>query len=186
MNARTGYILAAGILLGAVVIVWFNVSILQSLPSLEQLENPPQEFATRILDRNGRLLESFFVKRRLYMPYDSIPAAFFQALIATEDRQFYNHWGIHLWRIVKASVKNLVAFRAKEGASTITQQLARNLYFDREPTLVRKLREALTAIQIEHTYTKNEILELYANTVNFGRGAYGIYVAAQEYFGNQK
>jgi len=183
MNARTGYILAAGILLGAVVIVWFNVSILQSLPSLEQLENPPQEFATRILDRNGRLLESFFVKRRLYMPYDSIPAAFFQALIATEDRQFYNHWGIHLWRIVKASVKNLVAFRAKEGASTITQQLARNLYFDREPTLVRKLREALTAIQIEHTYTKNEILELYANTVNFGRGAYGIYVAAQEYFG---
>lgn len=79
--------------------------------------------------------------------------------------------------------ENLLAFRAKEGASTITQQLARNLYFDREPTLARKLREALTAIQIEQTYTKNEILELYANTVNFGRGAYGIYVAAQEYFG---
>jgi len=183
MKARTGYILAVAVLVVAAAAVWFDVAIIETLPSLQQLENPPQEYATRILDRNGRSIESFFVKRRVYMPYDSIPAAFFQALIATEDRQFYNHWGIHLWRIVKAGVKNLLAFRAKEGASTITQQLARNLYFDREPTLARKLREALTAIQIEQTYTKNEILELYANTVNFGRGAYGIYVAAQEYFG---
>lgn len=183
MKAHTGYIIAVAVLVVAVAAVWFDTAIIASLPSLEQLENPPQEYATRILDRNGRIIENFFVKRRYYMPYDSIPAAFFQALIATEDRQFYNHWGIHLWRIFKASVKNLLAFRAKEGASTITQQLARNLYFDREPTLARKLREALTAIQIEQTYTKNEILELYANTVNFGRGAYGIYVAAQEYFG---
>lgn len=181
--ARIGYILAFGLLVIAVGAVWFDATVLEQLPSLEQLENPPQEYATRILDRNGRLIESYFVKRRLYVPYDSIPAAFFQALIATEDRQFYNHWGIHTWRIVKALIKNILAFRTKEGASTITQQLARNLYFSQEPTLARKLREALTAIQIEHTYTKNEILEMYANTVNFGRGAYGIYVAAQEYFG---
>jgi penicillin-binding protein 1A len=184
-TAKTGYLLAGALLVVTGAVLWFDAAVVGTLPSLEQLENPPQEYATRILDRNGRLLESFFVKRRLYVPYDSIPAAFFQALIATEDRQFYNHWGIHLWRIVKATVKNILAFRTKEGASTITQQLARNLYFNQEPTLARKLREAITAIQIEHTYTKNEILEMYANTVNFGRGAYGIYVASQEYFGKQ-
>ncbi len=182
-STKTGYILAATLLVLTGAALWFDATVIGTLPSLEQLENPPQEYATRILDRNGRLIESFFVKRRLYLPYDSIPPAFFQALIATEDRQFYNHWGIHLWRIVKATVKNILAFRTKEGASTITQQLARNLYFNQEPTLARKLREAITAVQIEHTYTKNEILEMYANTVNFGRGAYGIYVAAQEYFG---
>ncbi|MCS6999746.1 MAG: PBP1A family penicillin-binding protein [Candidatus Kapabacteria bacterium] len=187
MQTKTavGYLLALSLVGLTVIVLWFKSTILDSLPGLEQLENPPQEYATRVLDRNGRLIESFYVKRRLYVPYDSIPAAFFQALIATEDRQFYNHWGIHLWRIIKATVKNILAFRAKEGASTITQQLARNLYFDQELTLTRKLREAITAIQIEHTYTKNEILELYANTVNFGRGAYGIYVAAQEYFAKQ-
>ncbi len=182
-SVKTGYILAATLLVLTGAVLWFDDAVIGTLPSLEQLENPPQEYATRILDRNGRLIESFFVKRRLYLPYDSIPPAFFQALIATEDRQFYNHWGIHLWRIIKATVKNILVFRTKEGASTITQQLARNLYFNQEPTLARKLREAITAVQIEHTYTKNEILEMYANTVNFGRGAYGIYVAAQEYFG---
>lgn len=184
-SSKAGYILAAAVLVVTVAALWFDAAVIGTLPSLEQLENPPQEFATRILDRNGHLIESFFVKRRLYVPYDSIPGAFFQALIATEDRQFYNHWGIHLWRIIKAGMKNLLALRAKEGASTITQQLARNLYFNQEPTLARKLREAITAIQIEHTYTKNEILEMYANTVNFGRGAYGIYVASQEYFGKR-
>jgi penicillin-binding protein 1A len=182
-SAKVGYAIAVAVVAIAALVVWFDSAVIGTLPSLEQLENPPQEYATRILDRNGRPIENFFVKRRLYVPYDSIPAAFFQALIATEDREFYNHWGIHLWRIVKATVKNVLALRAKEGASTITQQLARNLYFNQEPTIARKLREAITAVQIEHTYTKNEILEMYANTVNFGRGAYGIYVAAQEYFG---
>lgn len=184
-TTKAGYILAAAVLGIAGLALWFDAAVIETLPSLEQLENPPQEYATRILDRNGRTIESFFVKRRLYVPYDSIPATFFQALIATEDRQFYHHWGLHLCRIVKATVKNIIAFRAKEGASTITQQLARNLYFNQEPTIARKLREAITAIQIEYTYTKNEILELYANTVNFGRGAYGIYVAAHEYFGKR-
>ncbi|MBL8000038.1 MAG: transglycosylase domain-containing protein, partial [Candidatus Kapabacteria bacterium] len=164
-------------------VVYIYFGIINTLPSLAQLENPPQEYATKILDSDGNLLENFFIKRRMYVPYDSIPKPFFQALIATEDREFYNHWGVHSMRIAKAVVKNIMALGAKEGASTITQQLARNLYFTQEQTLTRKIKEAITAVQIEKTYTKNEILEMYANTVNFGRGAYGIQVASHVMFG---
>ncbi len=157
--------------------------VVHGLPSLEQLENPPNELATRVLSADGEIIGQFFIKRRSYLPFDSIPPAFLQALIATEDRAFYRHWGIHLFRIVKALVKNVLAGDlTREGASTITQQLARNLYFGRELTLWRKLREAITAVQLERTYSKREILELYTNTVYFGRGAYGLAVAAQVYF----
>ncbi len=174
--------LGIGVLAAA---VYVKLAIIDKLPSLEQLENPPQELATRVLDSDGNLIENFFIKRRMYVPYDSIAGSFFDALISTEDHEFYNHWGVHSFRIVKATVKNIFAGRAKEGASTITQQLARNLYFTQEQTVNRKLREAFTAVQIEKTYTKHEILEMYANTVNFGRGAYGIQVASQVYFAKQ-
>lgn len=178
----TYYTILGSIALAIGVCAYFYFAVVGTLPSLEQLENPPQEFATKILDSENNLIENFYIKRRMYVPYDSIPQSFFQALIATEDREFYNHWGVHSMRIVKAMVKNIMAFGAKEGASTLTQQLARNLYFTQEQTLTRKLKEALTAIQIEKTYTKNEILEMYANTVNYGRGAYGIQVASQVMF----
>ena len=159
------------------------VRVVRGLPSLEQLENPPQELASRVLSADGEVIGQFFIKRRSYLPFDSIPTPFLQALIATEDRAFYRHWGIHPARILKALIKNILAGDlTREGASTITQQLARNLYFGREVTLWRKLREALTAIQIERTYSKNEILQMYTNTVYFGRGAYGLAVAAQVYF----
>ncbi len=161
-------------------LVYFLIA--DGLPSLEQLENPPQELATRIVSSDGELLDNFFIKRRTYIPYNQIQPDFINALIATEDREFYNHWGVHLSRIMKAMVKNIMRGRNREGASTITQQLALNLYFKREPSYIRKLKEAVTAVQIEENYTKQEILEMYANTVYFGRGAYGIQVASQVYF----
>ncbi len=155
------------------------------LPTLDQLEDPRQDLATQVYSSDGVLLEHFATTRRTYTPYDSIPQSFVHALIATEDREFYNHWGVHAVRIVKAAVKNVLSLRTKEGASTITQQLARNLYFSREQTMARKVREAWTAFQIERTYTKNEILEMYSNTVYYGRGAYGIRVASQVYFNKE-
>lgn len=170
----------------AVVVVVFVAFVLSDgLPTLEQLENPKQDLATQVFSSDGVLLEHFATTRRTYIPFDSIPKAFVNALIATEDKAFYDHWGVHTMRIVKAAVKNVFAFRTKEGASTITQQLARNLYFTQEQTMSRKVREAWTALQIERTYTKNEILELYANTVYYGRGAYGIRVASQVYFNKE-
>ncbi len=180
---RTAIWSIVGILV--VTLIFVAVVLSDGLPTLEQLENPRQDLATQVYSADGVLLDHFATTRRTYIPYDSIPKNFLNALIATEDRAFYDHWGVHAMRIVKAAVKNVFAFRAKEGASTITQQLARNLYFTQEQTLARKVREAWTALQIERTYTKNEILEMYANTVYYGRGAYGIRVASQVYFNKE-
>jgi penicillin-binding protein 1A len=152
------------------------------LPSIEQLENPKQDYATQIFSSDGELLDHFYVEKRVSLPIDSIPIDFINALISVEDHKFREHWGVHSIRIIKAAIKNILAFRTKEGASTITMQLARNLYFTPENSFKRKIREAFTAIQIEKRYTKNEILEMYINTVAFGRGAYGLEVATQVYF----
>jgi penicillin-binding protein 1A len=169
-----------------VAIVIYGFEIASALPSLEELENPRPDLSTRIYSSDGQQLDQFFAHNRTYIRFDSIPRAFVQALIATEDQKYYDHWGVNVERILKAVVKNVVAMNlTKEGASTITQQLARNLYLSQEVTVNRKIREQLTAVQIERTYTKNEILEMYANTVYFGRGAYGIQVAAEIYFGKR-
>jgi penicillin-binding protein 1A len=133
------------------------------------------------------VLGQFFIENRVETDFDSIPKPLIQALIATEDRRFYDHWGVDISRFAKAMIKNVFTF-SREGASTITQQLAKNLYKLKSghenifETAIRKIREWITAIQIEKTYTKNEILELYLNVSYFGRGAYGIESAAREYF----
>ena len=164
----------------------YFVEIAGSLPSLTELENPHPDLSTKIYSSDGQQLDQFFVQNRTYIPFDSIPKSFIDALIATEDQKFYDHWGVNLERILKAVVKNVMAMNlTKEGASTITQQLARNLYLTQEVSVGRKVREQLTAIQIERTYTKNEIIELYANTVYFGRGAYGLQVASEVFFGKR-
>ena len=168
------------------LVIWYSYnSISDGLPSLSQLENPKQDYATQVFSADGVLLDHYYKYRRVLLPFDSIPQNFINALIATEDRKFYDHWGVHLSRIFKAMIKNIFAGRIKEGASTITMQLSRNLFFTHEGTLKRKIREAVTAIAIEKTYTKNEILAMYANTVSFGRGTYGIKVAANIYFGKE-
>lgn len=176
----TTFFVVSGCCLALVAIILFFV-INGNVPSFEELENPKQDLATRIISSDGEVLDYFFIERRTYLPYDSIPKEFIDALISTEDREFYNHWGVHSSRAVKAIFKNIFMGK-REGASTITQQLARKLFLDQSPTLRRKILEAFTAIKIEQTYTKNEILELYSNTVCFGRGAYGLQVASQLFF----
>ena len=170
----------------SVILLSVYLSFLSStLPSLEELENPKLEEATKIFSSDGELIDKFFLQNRTKVTLDSIPKDMINALIATEDRKFYDHWGVHLERIFKAFFKNVASGNlTREGASTITQQLARNLYKDigNKISLNRKLREAMTAVQIEKTYTKDEILAYYLNTVYFGKGAYGIEAAAQTYF----
>lgn len=155
----------------------------KKIPSVEELDNPTQSVASRVYSSDGVLLDYFFTERRVNLTIDEIPRAFVDALIATEDRAFYDHWGLHVERIFKAAIKTV--FGDKEGASTITQQLARTLYLDLESTLDRKIREAYTAIKIEERYTKDEILEMYINSVYYGNGAYGLFVASQRYFGKK-
>ncbi len=162
--------------------VYFYSTIAWGLPSFESLENPKQDYATQVLSSDGVLLDHIYKQRRVVLPFDSIPPNFINALIATEDKDFYSHWGVYARRILNATIKNLISMRLKEGSSTLTMQLARNLFFTHEVSIERKLKEAVTAVLLEKTYTKKEILEMYVNTVGFGRGTYGLQVASKVYF----
>ena len=102
--------------------------IVSGLPSLEDLENPKAELATKIYSIDGEVLDQFYIKNRTYVSLHQLPPHIINALIATEDKNFRDHWGVDLPRFIRAMVKNVVTFRLREGASTITQQLARNLY----------------------------------------------------------
>jgi len=169
-------ILGAGTMLG--------INLFKGLPSLEELENPNPELASLVYSEDGVVLHKFFLKNRTFVQLDSISKWVPSALIATEDVEFYNHWGVNLRRLTLAIGENIIKGRGRwHGASTITQQLAKNLFLTQERTLSRKAKEFITAIELEKTYTKDEILALYLNTVYFGSGAYGIEAAAHTYFG---
>ncbi|MER3523288.1 MAG: penicillin-binding protein [Ignavibacteria bacterium] len=171
-----------------VVAVAFGFYLASGLPSLEKIENPKPELATKVFSIDGEVLDNFYIKNRSQVSLNEIPKSVINALIATEDKDFYSHWGVDLMRFAKAMVKNLFSMRLKEGASTITQQLARNLYLGKSDRnafdkAVRKMREFITSVQLERRFTKDEILEFYFNVVYFGRGAYGISSASQVFFG---
>ncbi|HEX9657261.1 MAG TPA: PBP1A family penicillin-binding protein [Bacteroidota bacterium] len=173
-----GLILAGGI--------GYTIFLVSGLPSLERIENPKPELATKVFSSDGEVLDQYFIKNRSQVSINEIPQTVVNALIATEDKDFYSHWGVDGIRFIKAMIKNVIFFR-REGASTITQQLSRNLYLGHEKgfleTINRKLREFMTSVQLERSFTKAEILEFYFNVVYFGRGSYGISAAAQQYFG---
>ncbi|HZK76074.1 MAG TPA: PBP1A family penicillin-binding protein, partial [Candidatus Kapabacteria bacterium] len=173
--------IALGAALALLIFFWWDVQ--RGLPSEEELEAPHPDIATRIISTDGEPIDQFFVKNRTNIHLRNVPPFLIKALVATEDRNFYNHWGIDLWGNLRAFLTDVFSLREREGASTITQQLARNLYLNQDKTIIRKLREAVTAVQIERTHTKNEILEMYLNVSFFGRGTYGIQAASQAYFG---
>lgn len=181
-----------------IVVVLFGITagfflfqyVVEGLPSLEELENPKPKLASNVYSADGELIGQFFRQNRIETDIDSIPSFFIDGLVATEDRKFFEHWGVDLERFAKAMVKNVLFFD-REGASTITQQLAKNLYNLKVrdenifQTIVRKMREWITAVQIEKTYTKREILQMYLNISYFGHGAYGVETAASVYFGKK-
>ena len=184
---RNAYVI--GGIAAMILLVAYGIYIASGLPSLEQLENPKPELATKIYSIDGEVLDQFFIKNRTQVTLSDLPSYVVNALIATEDKDFYKHWGVDLPRVARAMIKNLFTLHLREGASTITQQLARNLYglkgaHESLPEkFTRKIREFITAVQIERNYTKEEILEMYLNVAYFGRSAYGIAAASQVYFG---
>ncbi len=157
-------------------------NLLYELPSYEKLEEYQPSLTTIIYDRNGEVIDEFFIEKRRIVPLSEIPVDLQNAIIAIEDNQFFRHWGVNLYRLFRALLVNIQKRRFVQGASTITQQLARSLFLTREKTIKRKIKEALLAIQLERTYTKEEILQLYFNQIYFGNGAYGIQTAAKVYF----
>lgn len=141
----------------------------------------------------NRLERVFFLKQAVnarinsanYVKLQDIPESMQQAVVAVEDRKFYNHWGFDMEGIFRASLVNLQYGQVKEGASTITQQLVKNLFLSQEQTMGRKAEEFVLAMDMELNYSKDEILELYLNTIYFGSGYYGIKEASEGYFGKE-
>jgi len=156
----------------------------KDLPSIEQLQNIDPELITRIYSADGEVLQELYTQRRIYVTLDKIPPAMVDAVIAIEDSRFRNHWGLSLRDFTRAIVINIVTLSKQQGASTMTQQLARILWdsigFDK--TVSRKIKELLTALQIERMYSKEEIAEMYINSSWMGSGAYGIQAASKRYF----
>jgi penicillin-binding protein 1A len=168
-----------------VFIIWGSQRIYQvynyELPSIEEVYNIEPPLKTKIYAIDGTLLQEFYNQNRVLTPYAEIPPHMAEMLLAVEDQQFYDHWGINPRRIFIVAANNLLKMQIEAGASTITQQLARMLFLDRTQTYERKFKEALTAIKLERTYSKNEILEMYLNLYYFHR-AYGISSAAHAFF----
>ncbi|MCP4632899.1 MAG: PBP1A family penicillin-binding protein, partial [candidate division Zixibacteria bacterium] len=153
------------------------------LPSFEQLHNIEPSLITRVYANDSTLIKKFFKEHRILISYNDIPPHLKNALLATEDRNFYSHWGVDLTGILRALY--VIAFQPGriQGGSTITQQLSRLLFLSAERTIPRKIKEALTAIKLERNYSKNEIMAMYLNQSPFGSYTYGIQSASQYYFG---
>ena len=169
---------------GALLLIFYIVYLSQDLPSIEQLENFDPDLVTRIYSSDGEIIHELFVEKRVFVELDVIPKHMHDAVMASEDRRFRDHWGISLRSVARAIVTNVLSLSYRQGFSTLTQQLARNLYdtIGFRKTVIRKIKEMITAIQIEKTYTKDEILEMYLNSVHFGHGTYGVQAAAKRYY----
>jgi 1A family penicillin-binding protein len=148
------------------------------LSRLEQMES-----ASVIVDRNDKIFGQIYVENRETIPYDQFPRELVDAVVAAEDAKFYRHGGYDLFGIMRATLKNLSSRRVRQGASTITQQLARNSFALKEKTFRRKLLEIFLARRIEESFGKQKIMELYLNRIYFGGGLYGAEAAARGYFG---
>ena len=172
-------VLAVIICAGIAIFLWY---ISQDLPPLTKLEHIDPSLASQVYSSDGQIIDNFHYKNRTIVPYHKFPDYLVQALLATEDRRFYSHWGVDIFAGFRSLLVNLTHMRIVQGSSTLTMQLSRNLYFGLARTWNRKIKEILTAIQIERTYSKREIIEMYLNVNFFGSNAYGIQSAAQTYF----
>ena len=160
----------------------FMTVLSRGLPPVSGLETYEPSLPTKIYDRNGGLITSFQVERRYLKPYTAFPQDLINASLAIEDERFYKHHGVDYIGILRAAWANVKAGRIVQGGSTITQQLARNLFLTMERTWERKIREVLLAGKIEAAYTKDEILYFYLNQIYYGHNAYGAEAAARVYF----
>src|ERR1700687_3905801 len=183
-----GFLFAAGTIVfivgvaGAAGLLWHYS---KDLPDYSQLQDYEPPVMTRVHAADGSLLAEYANQRRLYLPIQAIPKLVINAFISAEDKNFYEHSGLDFNGIARAGwlyIQNIGSNRRPQGASTITQQVAKNFLLTNELSFTRKIKEALLALKIERTYTKDKILELYLNEIYLGFGAYGVAAASLLYF----
>ena len=173
-------LLATGALSAGVA--WYVVKLSEDLPSMLELANPKSSLPSILYDRNGEVIARLFIENRTPLELAEISPHLVRAVIAAEDSAFYQHGGIRIGSILRALYTDIVEKGKVQGASTITQQLARNLFLSHEKSITRKAKEIIIAMRLEKLFQKDKILELYLNTINFGKGAWGVETAAHTYF----
>ena len=180
--------IAGGVVVGGIVlavIVFFSVVGYygRDLPTIDSLKNyrPPQ--TSRVLDRKGRMIAEWFTERRTVVPMSRVPRVLVLSVLAAEDADFYQHTGMDYIGIVRALIRDVLQGRKQQGASTITQQIVKTMLLTPERTISRKVRELILSRELEQELTKDEILGLYLNHINFGHGRYGVEEASRFYFG---
>jgi len=174
-SAIVGVIVAAG--------VYFYIA--PGLPSVDVLKNVQLQVPLRVFSSDGKLIAEYGEKKRTPLRYDQIPPIMIKAVLAAEDDNFFHHPGVDLKGLVRAAVHLIETGKKEQGGSTITMQVARNFFLSRQKTYLRKIREIILALRIEHALTKREILELYLNKIYLGHRAYGVAAAAQVYYGKE-
>lgn len=175
-------VLTGGLLMAALVALAVTL-VYPQLPSLEILTDYRPKIPLRVYTSDGALIGEFGEERRALVKIQEVPTIMRQAILAAEDDRFYQHGGVDYLGVARAALANLSARGAREGASTITMQVARNFFLSSEKTLTRKLSEVMLAMKIEHSLSKDQILELYINQIYLGQRAYGFAAASQLYFG---
>jgi penicillin-binding protein 1A len=177
------------VIIFSAVIVFFVFSTLWyfsiDLPDYKKLADYQPPISSRVYSEDSKLIAEYSLEKRLFIPYESIPDKVVNSFLSAEDKNFFNHPGVDAKGILRAVVKNIKNFsqnKRLEGASTITQQVAKNFLLTNEVSMKRKVKEAILAFRIERAYTKERILELYLNQIYLGQGTYGIAAASQEYF----
>ena len=155
------------------------------LPDFKKLSDYEPSVLSRVYDENGQLIAEYALEKRLFIPYDSIPNKVINSFLSAEDKNFFEHPGVDARGVTRAflrNIRNILQNKRLEGASTITQQVAKNFLLTNEVSLKRKIKEAILAFRIEKAYSKKRILELYLNEIYLGQGSYGVASASLEYF----
>lgn len=176
-------LLLSAVAAGALVIVFVVVIVWPTLPDIDVLTNYQPKVPLRIYSSEGLLIGEFGEERRAVVKIAAVPKEMREAILAAEDERFYQHGGVDYVGVIRAALSNFVSGGARQGASTITMQVARNFFLSKEKTFTRKFNEMLLAFKIEHGLAKDQILELYINQIYLGQRAYGFAAAAQIYFG---
>ncbi len=176
-------------IISILVVLLFSLSTLWyfsiGLPDYKKLSNYQPPISSRVYSNDGKLIAEYAIEKRLFVPYDSIPEVVINSFLSAEDKNFFDHPGIDAKGILRAvlnNIKNISQNKRLEGASTITQQVAKNFLLTNEVSMKRKIKEAILAFRIERAYSKERILELYLNQIYLGQGTYGIAAASLEYF----
>ncbi|HBU69728.1 MAG TPA: hypothetical protein DEE98_05030 [Elusimicrobia bacterium] len=172
----------------ALVLIFFAASsahlrgLVKDIPSIHILDDYTPSLVTKVYDFRGNIITELFTERRTLTPLKDIPIDLQNAILSIEDNDFFKHWGISPKGITRAAINNALKHRGLQGGSTITQQLAKAIFLTPERTFNRKIKELLLTVQLEHNFTKEEILQYYLNQIYFGSGAYGVEAASRIYF----